>query len=503
MSFDALQSYYNLQNQLDGGISQIQQTADDMYETGKSDAVNDAVNDVLQKGQAIYSKLDAAGDELEKIGGTIEGSTLGVKMLKDAGTKLFKKLKGKKDAKKDDEKEGEEEEADTEVKGYDPATDPENIRNPIDSDNYRFTGELATEEPETDTFRQTLDPEEQSLYDRLNDLGGGDLRRQMNQRRPAEAEDADVDAPEETEGLVDRLTSKGSDLVDTIGNKVSETVDNALSDVGQRVEGVVNNISDAVSNGFNNLKSGVQDVISTAKGRVANSEAFNDPTSRYNEIGQEGRTTEIPESETTTGQPGSIAGRGAEAPGAKGTGDVEMQDFKAEYDITGTRGTELKDMTGGDRTGEDFGETIQDLSERTQTLQPSGGGKTEGLEPGDAGDIGGDVAGDVADEAITGAAEAGADAAIEGGLGVANALLDWIPFVGEGVMLVSGAVTAGIGIADAVKGANVQEQTQEKANQVGQSVAKSFKYQAPQFGGHYVMPVNDTLHNMADHFQGF
>ncbi len=474
MSFDSLQSYYNLQNQLDSGIGGIQQKVDLSNLSDKKEQVEDAMNSVLSKGQSIYSQLDLKGDEFEKIGSTIEGSTLGVKTLKDAGTKIFKKLKDKKA------------EIEEKLKG----------KKGSDADDDLIEGD-------------------DSITDSLTGKAG----------------DISDELTSKASQLSDTLTSKASQLTDTLTSKASQfqemavdKIDSVMRNLGQRADGAVDDISNAISDNFSKLKTGVSKVIDTAKGRISNSETFNDPTSRYNEIGQEGKSTSIQQNELGGNQ--RLQGQGSEAPQAKGTGDVELKDFKQEYDMAGGRGTEMKDMSssaadkpddlgeslkdlsdrtqslqtddrgasyemkdmsGADRTGTDFGESLDDLSSRTKALQPSGGGETTAID-------------ETIDDTI---ADAATDAATETALGAANGLLDWIPFVGEGVMLVSGLVTAGIGIKDAVQGANLQEQTQAKANQVGQSVSNSFQYKAPSFGGHYVVPVNDNLHNMADHFQGF
>ena len=155
----------------------------------------------------------------------------------------------------------------------------------------------------------------------------------------------------------------------------------------------------------------------------------------------------------------------------------------------------------GQKIGDAFSNLIQKAKDATQNIKEGIMNKFKMKDSTSADDTaeGAEGAGEEAgEEAGEAGAEAAADTtaeAVAGGLQLADAA----PIIGEVAMLVGGLITAGVGISDAVQSSNIAG----TAADAGKKALAGVKNVVPQFGGHYVMPTNDSLHNIGDHFSGF
>ena len=416
--------YQRMLNNFSGTEASVGALKDQIYqrELGPLNALNQLKNIDFSSQIAAFGRAKDIFGSFASVGdGTLTtiGTFAGAKKLRG----LIKGMKNKgveeggKETEGPEEKANDAADADTEVRGYDPATDPENIRNPIDSDDYRFTGTRATEEPDVDTFRATLDPEEQDLYDRLNDLDLGDTRRMMNQRVSADT----PEAPEVPE-------SSGPQNIELQTFK-----DNSPEPTGEGLD----DISEARG-------------VRTDPGRLG-------PELRETDLAP--TETEVPDTELgagriTTGEP---AGRGSGDIELTGEGGLDMTE-EGELPFTGTGmtrpGGTVEMQTFKTNVTEDpslqqniFEDATEDVAKESGTIADK------------AGDIASKAAGGLEDLA-SGAGEA-ADAAIETGVEAAGGILDAIPVVGEIAGAILGIGGAIFGAVEDANTANVEDEEEE------------------------------------------
>ena len=89
MSFNAVDSYYNLQNQFDSGLSGITAQATSLTQDARQKAYDDIVNPASKLATALSTKAE----ELKSIGEQISGETLSSHLLYKGAKKLYQKYK--------------------------------------------------------------------------------------------------------------------------------------------------------------------------------------------------------------------------------------------------------------------------------------------------------------------------------------------------------------------------------------------------------------------------
>ena len=388
MSFNAVDSYYNLQNQYDSGLSGITAKATRMTEDQRQKAYDDIVNPASKIANALSSKAE----ELKSIGEQISGETLSSHLLYKGAKKLYQKYK-------DFKKEGSEEVGDD---------DDDDIADALQSKIESNIGKISDDIP-TNVFDSPL------------------------------------------EGMQDGL----QDVINRVGTNTESTLTNANE--------AVSNIGDAIKNNFSKLS---------------------------NRARQSVRSVTNPRAQTE---------------GDDGTGgqEIEMTEINRSYAPSSSNNFEVSNVGSLNNATEDANEVASSGSKVADVFNSLVGKAKDAtsqliskvkarFSSGEGAELG-DVA-----EGLAGAGEDAGEGIAEGIAGALN-LADAVPIIGEGAMLLSGLITAGTGIADAVSSSNLNQ----KAQEAGAKALAGVKPVVPQFGGHYVLPTNDALHNIGDHFSGF